>query len=66
LNFLLKLSRQIQVKNYRNLKLLESKDLGYIGMSDMIPKKAFFLVPPLLLVEEAKDKDKKPKAAFVI
>jgi hypothetical protein len=31
-----------------------------------IPKKALFLVPPLPLVEEAKDKDEKPKATNVI
>jgi hypothetical protein len=31
-------------------------------MNNMIPKKTAFLVPPLPLVEEAKDKDEKPKA----
>jgi hypothetical protein len=37
---------------------LELEDLGYIetNMNNMIPKKATFLVPPLPLVEEAKDK----------
>jgi hypothetical protein len=60
------LSRQIQVKDYRNLKLLESEDLGYFGMNNTIPKKTTFLDRPLPLVEEAKDKDKKPKATDVI
>jgi hypothetical protein len=40
--------------------------LGFIGMNKTIPKKAFFVVPPLPLLEEAKDKDKKPKATDVI
>jgi hypothetical protein len=40
--------------------------LGYIKMNDMIPKKTTFLVPPLPLVEGAKDKDEKPKAMDVI
>jgi hypothetical protein len=66
LNFLSRLSRQIPVKDYRNLKLSESKDLGYIGLNNTIPKKVLFLVMPLPLVEEAKDKDKKPKAPDVI
>jgi hypothetical protein len=35
-------------------------------MKDTIPQKALFLVPPLPLVEEAKDKDKKPKATHAI
>jgi hypothetical protein len=48
------------------LKLSESKDLGYIGMNDTIPKKAMFLVPPLPLVEEPKDKDEKLKATDLI
>jgi hypothetical protein len=48
------------------LKLSESEDLGYIGMNDMIPKKVTFLVPPLPLVEEPKDKNDKPKATDVI
>jgi hypothetical protein len=60
------LSRQIRVQDYRNLKLLESEDLGYyeMNMNDTIPKKAMFLVPPLPLVQEAKDK--KPKATDII
>jgi hypothetical protein len=45
---------------------LELEDLGYIGMNDTIPKKTMFLVPPLPLVEEAKDKDEKPKATNFI
>ena len=40
--------------------------MGYIGVNESIPKKTLFLVPPLPLVEEAKDKDKKPKATDVI
>jgi hypothetical protein len=60
------LSRQIQVKDYRNLKLSESEDLGYIRMNDTISKKATFLVPPLPLVGEPKDKEKKPKATHLI
>jgi hypothetical protein len=43
------------------LKLSESKDLGYIGMKDTT-----FLVPPLPLVEEPKDKDEKLKATGLI
>jgi hypothetical protein len=35
-------------------------------MNDTIPKKTTFLVPPLPLVEEPKDKDEKPKATNVI
>jgi hypothetical protein len=35
-------------------------------MNDTIPKKATFLVLPLPLVEEPKDKDKKPKATNLI
>jgi hypothetical protein len=65
-NFLSQLSRQIQVQDYRNLNLIESEDLGYIGMNDTIPKKTTFLVPPLPLVEEAKDKDEKWKATNII
>jgi hypothetical protein len=45
---------------------LESEDLGYIGMNDTIPKKATFLIPPLPLVEEPKDKEEKPKATNLI
>jgi hypothetical protein len=52
--------------DYRNLKLLESEDLGYIGMNDTIPKKSMFLVPPIPLVKETKDKDEKPNATDVI
>jgi hypothetical protein len=40
--------------------------LGYIGMNDTIQKKTAFLVPPLPLVEEPKDKDEKPKATDII
>ncbi len=40
--------------------------MGYIGMNESIPKKTLFLVPPLPLVEDAKDKDEKPKATDVI
>jgi hypothetical protein len=35
-------------------------------MNNTIPKKMTSLVPPLPLVEEAKDKDEKPKANGVI
>ncbi len=35
-------------------------------MNESIPKKTLFLVPPLPLVEDAKDKDEKPKATDVI
>jgi hypothetical protein len=35
-------------------------------MNDAIPKKAMFLIPPLPLIEETKDKDKKSKATDVI
>jgi hypothetical protein len=45
---------------------LESKDLGYIGMNDTIPKKTMFLVPSLPLVEETNDKEEKPKATVII
>jgi hypothetical protein len=46
---------------------MEPGDLGYyIGMNDGIPKKTTFLVLPLPLVEEAKDKDEKSKATKVI
>jgi hypothetical protein len=48
------------------LKLSESEDLGYIGMNDTSPKKMAFLVPPLPLVEEPKDKDEKPKTTNLI
>jgi hypothetical protein len=48
------------------MKFLESVDLSCIGMNDTIPKKATFLVPPLPLVEEPKDKDDKPKATNLI
>jgi hypothetical protein len=48
------------------LKLSESEDLGYIGMNETIQKKATFLIPPLPLVEEPKDKDEKPKATDLI
>jgi hypothetical protein len=48
------------------LKLSESKDLGNIGMNDMIPQKTMFLVPPLPLIEEPKDKDDKGKATGLI
>ena len=65
-NFLSRLSRQIGVKNYRTIKLLESEHLGYYEMNDTIPKKAMFLIPPLPLIEETKDKDEKPKATDVI
>jgi hypothetical protein len=51
---------------YRNLKLSESKELGYIGMNDTIQKKAMFLIPPLPFVEEPQDKDEKPKATDLI
>jgi hypothetical protein len=40
--------------------------LGYIEMNNMIPKKTTFLVPPLPLVEEPKDKDEKPEATNII
>jgi hypothetical protein len=40
--------------------------LGYIGMNGTIQKKATFLIPPLPLVEEPKDKDEKPKATDLI
>jgi hypothetical protein len=60
------LSRQIRVKHYRNLKLLESEDLDYIGMNETIQKKATFLFSPLPWVEEPKDKDEKPKATDLI
>jgi hypothetical protein len=60
------LSRQIRVKDYRNLKLSESEDLGYIGINETIRKKTTFLVPPFPFVEEDKDKDEKPKATNVI
>ena len=40
--------------------------MGYIGMNDTIQKKTAFLVPPLPLVEEPKDKDEKPKATNII
>jgi hypothetical protein len=42
------------------------EDLGYFDMNDTIPKKATFLIPPLPLIEETKDKDEKPKATDVI
>ncbi len=45
---------------------MESEDLGYIGMNESIPKKTLYLIPPLPLVEDAKDKDEKPKATDVI
>jgi hypothetical protein len=35
-------------------------------MNDTIQKKATFLIPPLPLVEEPKDKDEKPKATDLI
>ena len=35
-------------------------------MNDTIPKKAMFLIPPLPLIKETKDKDEKPKATDVI
>ena len=35
-------------------------------MNDTIPKKAMFLILPLPLIEETKDKDKKPKATDII
>jgi hypothetical protein len=60
------LSRQIQVKDYRNLKLSESEDLGYIGINKTIRKKMMFLVPPFPFVKEDKDKDEKPKATDII
>jgi hypothetical protein len=50
----------------RNLKLQESEDLGYIGMNYTIPKKTTFLFLPLPLVEEAKGKEEKQKATYVI
>ena len=53
-------------RGLQELKLSESKDLGYIGMNDTIPKKTMFLVPPLPLVEETKEKDKKPNARDVM
>jgi hypothetical protein len=58
----------MRVKDYRNLKLSKSKDLGYIGMKErIVPKKVSFLIPPLPLVEEATHKDnKKRKATNVI
>jgi hypothetical protein len=48
------------------LKLSESEDLGYIGISETIRKKTTFLVPPFPFVKEDKDKDEKPKATDVI
>jgi hypothetical protein len=48
------------------LKLLESKDLGYIGINETIGKKTTFLVPPFPFVKEDKDKDEKLKATDVI
>jgi hypothetical protein len=65
-NFLSRLRRQIRVKDYRNLKLSESQDLGYIGINKRIRKKTTFLVPPFPFVKEGKDKDEKPKATDVI
>jgi hypothetical protein len=35
-------------------------------MNNTIPKKTMFLIPPIPLVEETKDKDKKPNATDVI
>ena len=35
-------------------------------MNNNIPKKTMFLIPPLPLIEETKDKDEKPKATEVI
>jgi hypothetical protein len=35
-------------------------------MNETIPKKTMFLVPPIPLVEETKDKDEKPNATDVI
>ena len=40
--------------------------MGYIGMNETIPKKTMFLVPPIPLVEETKDKDEKPNATDII
>ena len=45
---------------------MKSEDLGYFEMTDTIPKKAMFLILPLPLIEETKDKDEKPKATDVI
>jgi hypothetical protein len=64
-NFLSRLRRQIRVKDYRNLKLSESEDLGYIEINETIRKKTTFLVPPFPFVKD-KDKDEKPKATDVI
>jgi hypothetical protein len=66
MNFLSRLSKQIRVKDYRNLKLSESKDLGYIGINEKICKKTTFLVLPFPFVKEDKDKDEKLKATDVI
>jgi hypothetical protein len=66
-NFLSRLRSQIRVKDYRNLKLSESEDLGYIEINETIRKKTTFLVPSFPFVKEDKDKDKKPaKATHVI
>jgi hypothetical protein len=48
------------------LKLLESEDLGYIGIKETIRKKTTLLVPPFPFVKEDKDKDEKPKATDII
>jgi hypothetical protein len=48
------------------LKLLESEDLGYIGINETIRKKTTFLVPPFPVVKEDKDKAEQPKATDVI
>jgi hypothetical protein len=45
---------------------LESEDLGYIGMNVTIPKRTMFLILPIPLVEETKDKEEKLNATDVI
>jgi hypothetical protein len=58
-NFLAILSRKIRVSHYRNQRLKESETLGYFDMDETIPKKKAYLVPPLPLVEEATDSERK-------
>jgi hypothetical protein len=63
LKFLSGLSSQLQVQDYRNLKPLELEDLGYFEMNVTIPKKATFLVPPLLPLPLAKEFNKEKLTA---
>jgi hypothetical protein len=48
------------------LKLSESEDLGHIGINETICEKTTFLIPPFPFVKEDKNKDEKPKAAYII